>query len=476
MKKYFIFLLTLLLLVGLKAEGVSALGIKNAEYVDTYVIGIDNTTGKGKYMQTRIARKDDDNSPVYCIDPFVTLDLSKQLSVSDITDDKTLGKLVMIANYGYGYENHTDPKWYSATQMLIWRTLYPNDTFYFTDKLNGKKVDILESEMNEIQSIVDQKLRDPCLIGDIYNVVGGNLVLTDINNMIKNYTIDDNSISIDGNIVTIHNVQEGHKDIIFTEKSKFNKNALLFYGQGNQRLISTGDIAPKKLHIDVTGTVNKINVEKEDSETGKNSQGDASLDGASFGIYDKNDGSIANIFIIKNGKAEIKNLPYGEYYIEERSSGEGYHVNNEKYYFTVDKDTKTISLKIKNEVIKKEITIHKEYEVNDEMKNEMGIEFEITDSKGKIVDVITTDKDGNAKIILPYGTYKVSQKNTTDGYEKIDDFLIKVDDNNDDYVYKLLDKKIEVPVPDTGIEESNAGYLLFFLIIPVLIIKKCLLK
>ena len=48
----------------------------------------------------------------------------------------------------------------------------------------------------------------------------------------------------------------------------------------------------------------------------------------------------------------------------------------------------------------------------------------------------TTNKDGKLSVTLPFGTYVVKQKNTTEGYEKLADFEIKVE--NEDTITKLL--------------------------------------
>ncbi|MCI8547554.1 MAG: hypothetical protein HFJ38_01555, partial [Bacilli bacterium] len=115
--------------------------------------------------------------------------------------------------------------------------------------------------------------------------------------------------------------------------------------------------------------------------------------------------------------------------------------------------------------IKKEITIHKEYGTKDNTIPEEGISFDIYDSNNNLIDTITTDKEGNAKIKLPYGKYKVKQRNTNTGYTKVKDFEIEVTEEEKEYEYKLYDYKI--PIPNTGIKESNS-YLLFLLLIPLL--------
>ena len=44
-------------------------------------------------------------------------------------------RISLLAYYGYGYEGHSDQKWYAITQVMIWRTTNPESDIYFTDTL-----------------------------------------------------------------------------------------------------------------------------------------------------------------------------------------------------------------------------------------------------------------------------------------------------------------------------------------------------
>ena len=60
------------------------------------------------------------------------------------------------------------------------------------------------------------------------------------------------------------------------------------------------------------------------------------------------------------------------------------------------------------------------------MTSEVGIQFGIYNNKNELVNLSTTDKQGNFNVKLPYGTYTVRQLTTTKGYEKAKDFTIEV--------------------------------------------------
>ena len=80
------------------------------------------------------------------------------------------------------------------------------------------------------------------------------------------------------------------------------------------------------------------------------------------------------------------------------------------------------------------------------MKKEVGISFDIYDKDNNLVDTITTDENGYCEIVLPYGTYKISQKNTTANYQMVDDKEITIDENSEpEILIELNDVEIEVP-------------------------------
>ena len=73
---------------------------------------------------------------VYCIDPF-TSEVSGvyegYIGYNDsfgLSRDQ-INRMNLLSFYGYGYNDHTDLKWYGITQYLIWPTLHLFD-LYFT--------------------------------------------------------------------------------------------------------------------------------------------------------------------------------------------------------------------------------------------------------------------------------------------------------------------------------------------------------
>ena len=171
------------------------------------------------------------------------------------------------------------------------------------------------------------------------------------------------------------------------------------------------------------------------------------------------------------------NLDYGIYYIKEKEAGVGYLENNETYKIEFTPDNTKVELLIKNKVIENELVIQKYYGDGITMEEEANIIFEIYDSNNNLVEEITTNEDGIAKITLPYGHYKIVQKNTTDGYTKVEPFNVFIDDPKEEYYYIINDYEeekeeeiISIEVPNTSTKSNYQ--LLTLILLPTYFVKK----
>ena len=199
-----------------------------------------------------------------------------------------------------------------------------------------------------------------------------------------------------------------------------------------------------KFYLKVIKTTTFIT--KKDNETNNNPQGEAQLTGAIFELYEENNKKIQTINMDTLTK-EIKNLPFGTYYIKEIKPGKGYKLNEEKHYFTVSKDSPTNEIEISNQVIKKTIKIKKEYGYDNNFKPEQNISFNILDLNDNLIKTITTNEAGETEITLPYGKYKIVQLTTTEGYEKIKPLYFEIT-SEELLSYNL--KNYKIPVPNTS--------------------------
>ena len=208
-----------------------------------------------------------------------------------------------------------------------------------------------------------------------------------------------------------------------------------------------------------------INLVKEDKDTGNRPQGDATLTGAVYGLYakedildpsmdgtviHKKDSLVGKITTDKNASGTIENLYLEEYYWQEISPSEGYELDETKYPFTASyKDQNTITVTVDSTVketirtgefdIIKTITDGSQSEI---MTNEKGAEFVAVllkdyEANGKDIQkalqyakenrsekeyaVLTTNKNGYATSgKLAYGKYIIQQTKKGENAEETD--------------------------------------------------------
>ena len=195
------------------------------------------------------------------------------------------------------------------------------------------------------------------------------------------------------------------------------------------------------LKIEIVG--GKVSVKKVDMDTGLGiAQGDATLDGAVYGIYDLEGNRVGEV-ISKGGEYVTSDyLPsLGTFYLKEEKSSTGYELNETKYFFNITKEDLYPEVDVTEKVIERDLKIFKVY-ASDEtgfLTGEPNVTFDIyLKSSGEKVTSITTDENGYATATLPYGTYTVRQATTTEDHEMVEDFEIVVNEYSEDPIYKLL--------------------------------------
>jgi len=90
-----------------------------------------------------------------------------------------------------------------------------------------------------------------------------------------------------------------------------------------------------------------------------------------------------------------------------------------------------------------------------------------------LIDKVVTNNKGNGNIKLPFGTYVVKELVAPKGY-KLDDrtYTFTIDENNLEVKLELLDDKIVVKVPNTGLKKNYIPYLLLIVGLVGLIYEK----
>ncbi|MBR2827728.1 MAG: Cys-Gln thioester bond-forming surface protein [Bacilli bacterium] len=413
-------------------------------------------TGIIYYQKARFFREKNTNKFAYCIEPFSFFNENGEYTPTIKVDNLSLEqmkKIEKIAYFGYGYKNHTDIKWYAITQLLIWKTSDPTGGyFYFTDSLNGNKIDIYLQDMQEIENLVNKYEITPTINNLDYTFVEGENIQITNKDLTDFYETDEKDITINNNIISISKKEEGSYSYNFYSNKDIYPDPIIFYQSPNsQNLVKIGNIEKKTVSLKVNIINTSIKIIKVDKDT--NSiipSGEALLNGARIKIYNEKKEELGE-YEVKNNEIIIKNLSFGKYYIKESYSNEGYHINNNFYEINLSKEKPNQEYKLDNKVIEKNIIIKKLYGDHQFLKSEENVSFEIRNRKNELINTITTNDSGIAKITLPYGMYTFTQVNSKDGYKKIDPFTVDIR-NTEEEIIELKDYKI--PVPDTHYEKT----------------------
>ena len=350
-----------------------------------------------------------------------------------------------------------------ATQLLIWEISasdpnYSNRNFNFVNFYEPDEITILDvsREYNEIKNLVEQDLVYPYFNQTVINNarIGEEIAIVDANGVLENNYIPDNSTDcgngkatcrIVGNTFYITpNTTETITVGVVKEYDYYGNDSEIFYNNGEyQDLVTAGALPDYYDEIVISSNGGSVEIIKSDVET-TTPQGDATLAGAKYGIYDTNDNLIATLVTDELGHAKSDNiLNYGNYYLQEITSSTGYLLDTTKYEFSINQNSSSIDIKLNvtERVIKRDIELFKVFASNETgfLIGEPNITFDIyLKSTNEKVSSITTDSNGYATTTLPYGIYIVKQVNTTAGYDKLQDFEITISDYSEDPIYQLL--------------------------------------
>lgn len=476
MKKILIFLIAFIGINILSSMNVNAESFYEGSYID----GVYVTKEKGGtkyYQKARFFNQSGTGQFSYCVEPFAMFNengaYTSSIAATNLTEEQ-MDRIKKIIYFGYQYGNHTDPKWYAVTQYMVWKEADYAGDVYFTDGLNGNRIEIFQNEIAEINNLISNFQRMPNFANKVIPIVEGEtFTIQDQFNTLSEFLSDSNKAKIKDNSLTLDNFNEGTYTINFVkEEGNYGRIPLFFNSPTSQNMVIVGDLAPISFQIHLIVYKSSIKITKIDSDTQTTTpSGDASLSGAIYDLYDSNKNKINELIIGEDMTARLENLKAGTYYMKEQKPGEGYLLDETWYSFTIEFADPHVELTLENKVIKKEVEVNKNYGDGTTFEKEEGVSFDILDSKNNLVDTITTNSEGKASITLPYGKYSLIQKNTKDGYTINEKKLIDVFDE-EKLELTLYDYKIKVPNTHT----SNSIYYLLFLLISIIYVKKKILS
>ena len=223
----------------------------------------------------------------------------------------------------------------------------------------------------------------------------------------------------------------------------------------------------------------KVDVVKEDSVIGGTAQGEATLKGATYGIFAReniidpsHDGKILFSAGTKiqekqtdeHGHITFENLYLGKYYVQEIEPSSGYTLDSTKYsvdllYINQNESIVTKKCVVKERVQSQAFQIIKvSSDENGEAELLKGAEFTIKSQKdidrygsfedapiaknaeGKTAALLVTDSKGYAiSERLPYGTYVVRETKTPDEKYPVEDFKVTISkDSSEPQVWRVF--------------------------------------
>ena len=447
---------------------IIALNVKANEYSETFIDKTEWISGdyvnkeKGgstKYQQMYTIKRKSDGKFVYCIEPGMSIKDGKAIKgydddYLDVTKfrEEEWDRITKLAYYGYGYKdnkyNHTGIHWYTITQFMIWKTVPNGYNIYFTDSLNGKKITKYTSEMKEMEEILSNYHQLPSFNNKTYTFVSSDVKeVVDTNNVLSSYN-SDRGVLIDNNKVIINETNEGTYSYNFEKaNNKYGVLPIVYIDSASQNLMSVGDIVSDRATLKVNMIEPKIIGHKRDRDN-IYAQGEGTLEGAHYGIFDANNKLVQELVTDINGDFTSDPLPVGIYYLRELSPSEGYLIDNNRYDFEIDENHPLQEFNLYEDVITVRLEINKYLSShNTSLKPEKGAKFAVYDKNDNLYKEAITDANGYLLFTLPYGMYTVKQLTTTDNYKKVDDFIVKVYRNGiikKELVDELYEAKIKV--------------------------------
>ena len=444
-----LFFMTILGIKNVKAETYTGQAIWPSEFISNIYVKKIKPNGSGKYQQMQFIRRSEDNKFVYCLQPYTDIDNNLPYyevfredyeKVLNMTEEQW-DRISLLAYYGYQYNengyDHSSNKWYAITQVMIWRTTNPESDIYFTDTLNGNRISSYNDEIAEMESLIQNHYKMPSFESDLTLPLGSSITLTDTNNVLKNYKVssaENVSATINGNTITITATSIGDGKVNLTKKTtKYETNPILYFSNHSQNVMRVGNYNPVNTNIKLEIFGGKVEINKLDRDTQTNTpQGQGSLKGAIYGVYNTSGDLITKLTTDENGYAISNYLPsVGEFIIKEITPSNGYTLDKNVYRVIVDKNNLLASVNVLEKVITGEIEITKVFASAETqiLLPEVGIKFAIYDNNNKLVKEVITDENGKIKITLPFGKYTLKQLTTTPGFEYADDYEFNISED-----------------------------------------------
>lgn len=240
----------------------------------------------------------------------------------------------------------------------------------------------------------------------------------------------------------------------------------------------------------------KATIVKQDSETGAVAQGEATLENAVYGLFQVDGIKIKSVTLKNvNGKvqADVSNLKLGDFYWQEEKAPYGYQLDTKKIPFSITYAGEEVTTAVNttvatDDVMKGSFDLFKfgNYDwktttwnwltgkdTSSEQKEGLeGAEFTVYQDYGSKKEVArkTTSKTGYLAFgNLPFGTYRVSETRTPEGYKTVADFKVTISAHGQSFHYSIENKVKESQLKIVKIDgesgkaipRSDAGFEIY---------------
>ena len=218
----------------------------------------------------------------------------------------------------------------------------------------------------------------------------------------------------------------------------------------------------------------KISLEKRDAETKQAvAQGDATLEKAVYGLYARNDivhpdgitgviykagEQVATLTTDKNGQASVDGLYLGDYYVKEISPSVGYLADETEHDLVCNYEGDLVA-EVKRDCTSLEQVMKQPFQIIKAANNgktdadllkgagftaylessltkkadgnyEFASATPVVIGENGATEMFTDEKGYACSIALPYGTYIVRETTTPHNYTPVDDFTVRITENN----------------------------------------------
>ncbi len=450
-----ILFLLIIMIIAITKVNADSIKFKAGDYINNIYLKKESPNGVVKYMQAQFIIDESNNKYAYCLDPFINITLDNYYKKYSSIDHNILSidedkweYINLLAYYGYGYSGHIAPEWYAATQIAIWRAMEPTSNIYFTDKLNGNRVNTNEYMVTEIQNLANNFLNMNKVVNinttyDVPKIVDG------LNSSFE-LSLDTDDLQINQN-----------SQLILKKSFKGTKSYKIYFGNDNyssfylldgyQRVLQVDNLIKYNLTYNITINTGKLIL---DFNILNNYYSNCSKeDVTKYGLYDINNNLLNEFNIEELSHFEINDLAYGKYYLKQISYGCSFKEDKNIYEININSDIQNKNIDV--EKLSKEINIKKEYCLDDICIDEENAKFLIKDDNKEFEMV--TNSEGKASINIGIGTYTLKQISGKKNYNYINDFNFNLLDYSSNKInFRLINtlKKGEINVIVKDEEEN----------------------